>query len=599
MKRPLTHRFGAPVVCALLAALSATPAHATFVDANAGLTGVQNGCTAWGDYDGDGDLDLFVAGLTSTSERTARIYQNTGSGFTLTTAMLTTAGVASGAAAAWGDYDNDGDLDLALMGDAGASGRILRIYNNSAGVFADLGAGFEGVSNGDLAWGDWNNDGALDLAVCGNNGTTNVTRVYENQRGVFVDINATLTTVPSGALAWGDYNGDGRLDLIIAGRNTANSTGTSLYMNTGTALSLVASGLPALSAPAVAWGDFDNDGDLDLLLSGTSSTPPANTRVYRNTAGVFADIGVTLQGINPAEAAWGDYDNDGLLDILISGNTGSLPVTILYHNNGNNTFTDAGAGLPGMFSCGIAWGDYDGDGRLDIAIAGPTQAFALIARIYRNTDATPDTPPTPPTGLAIAADATTVTFSWNASTDTGAGGLTYNLWVGTRDATPNIVPPHASPATGKRRIAALGNVGTRRQWTIARSSLRDSTFWSVQAIDQTYAGSAFATGRADVLAVSLPESPPRASLRLAGPNPFVAGARIAYTLPRRATVDLAVHDLAGRRLVRLVAGERPAGSHEARWDGLDSRGAPSPPGLYLVRLTTDDGARSLKLLKLE
>jgi hypothetical protein len=132
----------------------------------------------------------------------------------------------------------------------------------------------------------------------------------------------------------------------------------------------IVTGLPGIELGAVRWGDYDNDGKLDILIVGNSGAGRV-AAVYHNTgAGTFADIGAGLPALSDADAQWGDYNNDGYLDILISGNTGSGSVTRIYRNNGNGTFTDINAGLQGFLSGRVSWGDYNNDGKLDILVAG-------------------------------------------------------------------------------------------------------------------------------------------------------------------------------------------------------------------------------------
>ncbi len=575
----------------------ATPAFATFVDANLGLTGVSRACGAWGDYDGDGDLDIFLAG-TSTGGRIARVYRNTAGVFAATTGFPATDGVEA-ASCAWGDFDRDGDLDLAVCGLVTTSTRATRIYRNTNGSFTDIAAGLTGVSDGALAWGDLDNDGDLDLAVCGSIGLTASTIVYRNDGGVFVDIAAGLTGVRSASLAWGDYDGDGDQDLLVAGDVSGTGEVTNLYNNSNGTFTLVNTGLPGAIVCTVAWCDFDNDGDLDLTIAGLLGSPLTRaTRIYRNTAGSFTDLGVTLQGVDFAGLAWGDFDTDGLPDLALCGNSGSFGIGVMYHNNGNGTFTDISAGLPGIMNGVLAWGDYDLDGRLDLLAAG----FLMgqnVSRVYRNTDATPNAPPSAPTGLAVTADANWVTFSWNAATDIGAAGLTYNLWASGHAAAPFVLAAHSDPPTGFRQIAAFGNTGSRRTHAIRRSAFGDSVYCRVQAVDQALLGSAFTPGSTNVLGVALPRIGPALSIRLAGANPFIGRTHVEYTLARGTTVDLAVHDIAGRRVQQLASGARRAGSHDAAWDGRDAHGGTSPPGVYFVRLAAGGATESLKLLKLE
>ena len=93
-----------------------------------------------------------------------------------------------------------------------------------------------------------------------------------------------------------------------------------------------------------------------------------------------------LTGVTHAAVAWGDYDNDGRLDILLTGDTGSGYAALVYHNNGDGTFSDARAGLAGVAYGDAAWGDYDNDGDLDILLAGNDGQGGVVTRLYRNDD---------------------------------------------------------------------------------------------------------------------------------------------------------------------------------------------------------------------
>jgi predicted nucleotidyltransferase len=171
---------------------------------------------------------------------------------------------------AWGDYDNDGDLDLALAGDStpAAGGGISKVYRNDVGMFADIGAGLTGVFYGSLAWGDYDNDGDLDLALAGPDGTDHYAKVYDNDGGTFTEIGAGLTGVFHGSLAWGDYDNDGDLDLALAGLATSGDTISKVYRNDGGTFTDIGAGLGGVERGFIVWGDYDNDGDLDLALGG-------------------------------------------------------------------------------------------------------------------------------------------------------------------------------------------------------------------------------------------------------------------------------------------------------------------------------------------
>ena len=170
---------------------------------------------------------------------------------------------------------------------------------------------------------------------------------------------------------------------------------------------------------------------------------------------------------------------------------------MVYRNNGNNTFTDITGNLAvnpvantAPYTGYAAWGDYDGDGKLDIAMLQSDATY-----IYRNTTSSAaNTVPTAPGGLSATVSGGVATLSWNASGDsqTPAAGLTYNLRVGTGPGKDDVFSGLANPASGFRKVAALGNVQMNRSWSLTLPASGAYT-WSVQAVDTALAGGAFGT----------------------------------------------------------------------------------------------------------
>ena len=562
-----------------------------FADIAAGLPGTETARAAWGDYDNDGDLDILLTGYPS-SGGISQIYRNSGGA----NPTFTDSGVwvpgSSYASVAWGDYDNDGDLDILMSG-----GSIARIYRNSGGAdptFTDIGAGLDGGSWSTVAWGDYDNDGDLDLLLTGLSEAGDPTsRIYRNSGGAnptFADIGAGLTGIYRASIAWGDYDDDGDLDILLTGTVVSGGYVSMIYRNSGGAnptFTDIGAGLPAVGSSSAAWGDYDNDGDLDILLTGTGVG--IITKVYRNSGGVdptFTDIAAGLPGVFWSAVAWGDYDNDGDLDILLTGTTGSVRISRIYQNSGevNPTFTDIGAGLTGVYFGSVAWGDCDNDGDLDILLTGDTGAGS-ISRIYRNIGVPANTPPQAPGNPESTGDlASGCTFSWTAPTDdhTPAAGLTYNLRVGTTPGGDQVSAAMAA-ANGYRRVVQLGNTNHRLSWNLALP--RGSYYWAVQALDGAFAGSAFATGQIlSVSGVQTPEAPRLFALGAASPNPFNPATTIRFALPQAQRVRLAVYDLGGRLVRVLVDEDKAAGSHEVQWNGTDDRGQLTASGVYVCRM---------------
>jgi hypothetical protein len=569
-----------------------------FAELVSGLPGVYLGSAAWGDYDNDNDLDLLLTGQRDSSGTlipTSRVYRNDGGGvFTDIDAALLPVYRSS---VAWGDYDNDGDLDILLTGTDGTAPHS-RVYRNDGGAFTDVGAALTAVEDGAVAWGDCDNDGDLDLLLTGardSSGTPVPTsRVYRNDgAGTFTDMNLGLPGVRSSAVAWADFQGNGELGFALAGEWGAGPTQvlSRLYRNTNSGTFVeVSAGLPGVRDGSLAWGDYDNDGLLDLLLSGDTGSGRV-FRVYRNQgSNTFLSAGIGLEEGVTGPAAWGDYDNDGLLDILLSGTTAWGCVSRVYRNDGGSVFTDIGAGTQGTYGGSVAWGDYDNDGRLDGLVTGATGAdpnYGPVSRVYRNLASRANTPPSAPGWLNGEMWGHDALLNWGSSGDnqTPASGLTYNLRIGTTPGGNQISSP-MSAASGYRRVPQTGNaqLGTWAHFWLPYGRY----YWSAQAVDGAYAGSPFAaegsfTNSSDVAE----ENPREVTFALAGANPSAGVALFRFGLPTQAGVLLTIHDVTGRRVATLAAGSYGAGYHTIRWERR--KGAPAA-GVYYARFTSDGRA---------
>ncbi|MFC1679203.1 FG-GAP-like repeat-containing protein, partial [Elusimicrobiota bacterium] len=386
---------------------------------------------AAGDYDKDGDLDLAFAVQGAGEHFIAR---NMGAGV-FSTFTLTGSGGDDSTTAAWGDFDNDGDLDLAIANSSNQDEDLWR--NDGGGVFTEVAGAFStggSAQPNSLAWGDYDNDGDLDLAVAHSGGTNEYVARNEGD-GTFTSIEIAGTGGDSYAVAWGDYDNDGDLDLAVANYSAQDDF---LIENKGVGvLEKVAPnplGGTGLNTTSVAWGDYDNDGDLDLAFANYSG----EEYIARNDGGgTFATFLIAgTAGTNSRDVAWADFDVDGDLDLFVM-NT-SQP-DYIGRNDGGGTF--AKVVLSGTVSPGLAgvWGDFDSDGDLDTAVAVTSQGDYILRNDTTTVNAAPQAPTLLAADLSLEFDAdfSTFTIKWDAA-DYDNNGDTTTVYYALTMATDNV-----------------------------------------------------------------------------------------------------------------------------------------------------------------
>jgi len=351
------------------------------------------GCV-WADFNNHGFLDLLVCnyGINGgASPGTNVFYRNNGDGtFTKISQGDPVQDADWHIYAGAGDYDNDGFLDLIVSAGVGAPSarRNILYHNNGDGTFSRVSGG--SVTNrlgffGPALWGDYDHDGFLDLFFANhgdqnNDGGKNLL-FHNNGDGTFTNLTsgAVVTDVGVGYCAtWEDYDNDGFVDLLVI--NNEPNAKNFLYHNnrdgtfTRVLTGIVATDLWSQGAACAAWGDYDNDGFPDLFV--TDAGGGRNQLYHNNGGGTFTRV-TSGPELAPSAAgtfngcAWGDYDNDGYLDLVVSGVNEK---NALFHNNGDGTFTQilsgppVQGGGPGIVCGAVSWVDYDNDGFLDLFV---------------------------------------------------------------------------------------------------------------------------------------------------------------------------------------------------------------------------------------
>src|SRR5213080_91362 len=316
---------------------------------------------AVGDYDDDETPDLFVAGHLFRGNLGRFVETSAGAGVVLQDRAV---------AAAFGDFDNDGRLDLYVA----TAGRGALFRNAGAGRFRDVAASAGLTDPGTVAkalFVDLDHDGDLDLFLA----TPAGSRAYRNNLdGSFRQMATPMGFSGGGSrdVAFGDFDGDGHTDLVIVGADgharLLHNRGQGRFEDV-----TAASGLAAVRrAGAVAVGDYDNDGFLDLFLTSLDGTDPA---LYHNRGdGTFERDARTdlvrrkLPGVAGLDAAFFDFDNDGRLDLIVVGKGGVR----LFRNDATRGFEDFSSILPPDLRAGraVVVADVDQDGDLDLIVAG-------------------------------------------------------------------------------------------------------------------------------------------------------------------------------------------------------------------------------------
>ena len=171
-------------------------------------------------------------------------------------------------------------------------------------------------------------------------------------------------------------------------------------------------------------------------------------------------------------------------------------------------FSDSHVPLPAAESGDAAWGDYDNDGDLDLLLSGRANDLYSATHVFRNDGALPNAAPTAPTNPTAIVAGDALTLRWNAATDAQmtASGLSYNVRVGTTPGGSDVAGPMAA-ANGQRRVDQVGTVGSQRRWTIRGLTPGQTYYWSVQALDGSFAGSSFAAEQT----VIMQDTPPRSA----------------------------------------------------------------------------------------
>ncbi|MCI0472145.1 MAG: FG-GAP-like repeat-containing protein [Ignavibacteria bacterium] len=536
------------------------------------------------------------------------------------------------------DINNDGFLDIILLNNNTAN--KLWINNNGTSFTESSSAwNYQSLMPGrGLTCGDYNNDGNLDFVV--GNWQSSIL-LYKNLGTSFSEVSAAAGVnwiSYGGAINWLDYNNDGKLDFVLC-NNGVPARYSFLFKNndlsTFTHATFLAGMTDSTSVLSCASGDYDNDGDLDVLwgtqmIQGTDGT----SVLYKNNGnGTFTNVTAAAQffvnyyswGVH-----WGDYNNDGFLDAAIANSNGA---SYIFKNNGNGTFSNATFALgvdvsTSSYSCG--WADYDNDGDLDIYFSrGVNQADKL----YRN-DGTTFTDVSAASGMGDLLHSSCI--SWGDYNNDGF----LDLYLNNNGSTNRLYKNNAGNSN-KWLILKLTGTNTNRSAIGTRVTAITGSLRQIREVEGGSGGKGqnslpveFGFGTASIIdtlkvrwysgltqtftnvtpnrIISLTEGgtlgiensvsllPDNFKLYQNYPNPFNPVTKIKFDIKksengtRNAAVKLIVFDVTGREIAMLVNGILQPGTYEYTFDGTNLTS-----GLYFYKLTEGGFTETRKMILLK
>lgn len=527
------------------------------------------------------------------------------------------------------DVNNDGFLDIYLVN----NGQANKLWINTTGTsFTESGAAwnvnYTGAGRGCSA-ADFDNDGLIDIMVGNYN---QVLILYKNNSTSFTNYTTTAGVnlmCWGGSINWLDYNSDGKIDITVANDGVPYHYNY-LFRNDNllsfTNVAYTSGITDSASTLCIASADYDNDGDIDIFYGNQTNIPSNGTSfLYQNNGnGTFTNVTVAAGLINPSyswAADWGDYDNDGDLDLYV-GNTNGM--NQLFKNNGNGTFTDVAVTVgidntSSIYSCG--WGDYENDGDLDLYVA---KGINQPDRLYKN-DGGMFTDVAASIGMNDLRHSSAI--SWGDFNKDGFLDLYLN-----NNGTENRLFKSNAGNSNKWTVITLRGVASNRSAVGARVTVKTGTLTQIREVQGGSGGKGqnslpveFGLGAASVidsLIIRWPSGTVQTftnvvtnkyitaneGQNLVGisnhtakvdnynlsqnyPNPFNPTTNIRFDLPKSGIVKLVVFDALGREVATLVNEKLAPGTYEVDWDGSNYTSS-----VYFYKLMTGDFVDVKKML---
>ncbi len=548
----------------------------------------------WVDYNNDGFDDLYVTNMNFHSpEVTNFLYLNNGNGTFTTVSDTISQFIAPCRGSSWFDFNEDGLLDCYIA--TWPAHEDYLFLQNPDHTFTQADEPLSpGLSVGSITpnWVDFDSDGDVDLFITNSSDTQafptyNAFRntLYKNDYNMYYSASGsglTSSAEHSYGSSWCDVDGDGDKDLFVANSEMELNK---YYVNNGdgTFTSEVNAGITDTLSESfgVSWADYDNDGDFDLFVTNAKYNSNGKNFLYNNQGdGSFIRI-TEGQIVNDVDysfgSCWGDYDNDGDLDLFVA-NIGDLsspnPLQVvnnrLYQNNGDGTFTSVSNNEitdADGWSYGCGWSDYDNDGDLDLYVANYYQ-YTEENDLFENQ------------GNMSSWIKIRLTGSGNNSSVLGTIIKCYAT-IGNQPVVQMREIRSESGYCSKNSDAVHFGLGDALIvdslviiWPSGQREVRNGVqVYAEYDISET----GTANDDVSIYAVEMRNYP----------NPFNPETTIEFSLKKAYDVRLDIFNLKGQKVKTLVNRRCDNGIHRFKWNGKTEKGRDVGSGVYLYRLTLD------------
>jgi len=308
----------------------------TFLDAGISIPKLINGDISIADFDKDNAIDIVISGDNANGKTRTYLYRNNKNG--TFSPVVTPFVQLSNSSSVWLDIENDGDMDFIISGKDSNSLLKMELYINNLtlGFSTITSTGITAFYSGSLAVGDFNRDGYPDLIVSGINASSRFSDVYIGDgKGKFLPQNYNLPKVAFSKISVVDFDSDGYQDFSIQGANQTNIQETKIYRNNqGLAFVPLTTPITPTDVGTFSCADVNNDGSPDIFSTGRTNGNDKMTELFTfSGANSFAISSSNIVATSFSDAQWADFDNDLDVDLIVSGFSSGGPITYIYENN--------------------------------------------------------------------------------------------------------------------------------------------------------------------------------------------------------------------------------------------------------------------------